>query len=290
MDQARLFDETVGGSLRSFLAWAELQAEDDRRSGGVGPPDPDDDAVRVMTIHGSKGLEFPVVILAGLERDVAPGARGPDRAVDRRRDPGAARWRAAAFARVRRHQQTRTRARRARGAPPPVRRDDEGAGPPHRVPASQAQGIHVRHADRGRAAVRDLPGRARADASPPHRGIDTRAPDDDDSEESAADEDARIETLAKVIAGFGLADDELEKQRAARSAADDEVAAWRAAVEVIHGDADREPGLDPARSGDDGHRGIRARGGGQRPAPRRRTPECGRARSGIARRDRSAVA
>jgi ATP-dependent exoDNAse (exonuclease V) beta subunit len=77
LDQARLFDETVGGSLRSFLAWAELQAEDDRRSGGVGPPDLDDDAVRVMTIHGSKGLEFPVVVLAGLERDVAPGQRPP---------------------------------------------------------------------------------------------------------------------------------------------------------------------------------------------------------------------
>jgi ATP-dependent exoDNAse (exonuclease V) beta subunit len=77
LDQARLFDETVGGSLRSFLAWAELQAEDDRRSGGVGPPDLDDDAVRVMTIHGSKGLEFPVVVLAGLEREVAPGQRPP---------------------------------------------------------------------------------------------------------------------------------------------------------------------------------------------------------------------
>jgi len=77
VDQARLFDETVGGPLRSFLAWADLQAEDDRRSGGVGPPDPDDDAVRVLTIHGSKGLEFPVVVLAGLERDVASGQRAP---------------------------------------------------------------------------------------------------------------------------------------------------------------------------------------------------------------------
>jgi ATP-dependent helicase/nuclease subunit A len=43
----------------------------------VGPPDPDDDAVRVMTIHGSKGLEFPIVVLAGLEREVAPGQRPP---------------------------------------------------------------------------------------------------------------------------------------------------------------------------------------------------------------------
>jgi len=77
LDQARLFDETVGGTLRSFLRWADLQAEDDRRSGGVGPPDPDDDAVRVMTIHGSKGLEFPIVVLAGLEREAASGQRPP---------------------------------------------------------------------------------------------------------------------------------------------------------------------------------------------------------------------
>ena len=116
MDQARLFDETVGGSLRSFLRWAELQAEDDRRSGGVGPPDPDDDAVRVMTIHGSKGLEFPVVVLAGLEREVAPGQRPPAVLWTRGRDPGAARRRAAALARVRRGQRARARARRARGS------------------------------------------------------------------------------------------------------------------------------------------------------------------------------
>jgi hypothetical protein len=76
-DQARLFDEAPGGTLRAFLAWAELRAEGDGRVGGVGPPDPDDDAVRVMTIHGAKGLEFPVVVLAGLERDQAdaPGRR-----------------------------------------------------------------------------------------------------------------------------------------------------------------------------------------------------------------------
>ena len=29
-------------------------------------PEPDDDAVRILTVHGAKGLEFPVVLLAGL--------------------------------------------------------------------------------------------------------------------------------------------------------------------------------------------------------------------------------
>jgi ATP-dependent exoDNAse (exonuclease V) beta subunit len=74
-DQARLFDETAGGTLRAFLAWAQLQAEGDRGGTGVGPPDPDDDAVRIMTVHGSKGLEFPVVLLTGLERQESDGQR-----------------------------------------------------------------------------------------------------------------------------------------------------------------------------------------------------------------------
>ena len=76
-DQARLFDESPGGTMRDFLTWAELRAAGDGRVGGVGPPDPDDDAVRVMTIHGAKGLEFPVVVLAGLERDQADGPPPP---------------------------------------------------------------------------------------------------------------------------------------------------------------------------------------------------------------------
>jgi len=76
-DQARLFDESPGGTLRDFLTWAELRAVGDGRVGGVGPPDPDDDAVRVMTIHGAKGLEFPIVVLAGLERDQADGPGPP---------------------------------------------------------------------------------------------------------------------------------------------------------------------------------------------------------------------
>ncbi|HUD16177.1 MAG TPA: 3'-5' exonuclease, partial [Acidimicrobiales bacterium] len=76
-DQARLFDESPGGTLRAFLTWAEQRVAGDGRVGGVGPPDPDDDAVRVMTIHGAKGLEFPVVVLAGLERDQADGRPPP---------------------------------------------------------------------------------------------------------------------------------------------------------------------------------------------------------------------
>ena len=74
-EQARLFDETAGGSLHEFLRWAELQSQGDGRTPSIGPPQADDDAVRVMTVHGAKGLEFPVVVLAGLERDDSAGQR-----------------------------------------------------------------------------------------------------------------------------------------------------------------------------------------------------------------------
>ena len=157
MDQARLFDETVGGSLRSFLAWAELQAEDDRRSGGVGPPDPDDDAVRVMTIHGSKGLEFPVVILAGLERDVAPGARGPTVLWTEDGNPelrGGGPLRSLGFddTNKRERELDALEAHRLLYVG-----HDPGPGPPRRVPAPQAQGVHDRHPHHRRTALRDVP-------------------------------------------------------------------------------------------------------------------------------------
>jgi len=77
LDQARRFDEASAGTLRAFLRWAQLQEAGDGRAGGVGPPDPDDDAVRVMTIHGAKGLEFPVVLVTGLERDGMGGHLPP---------------------------------------------------------------------------------------------------------------------------------------------------------------------------------------------------------------------
>ncbi|WP_254909151.1 3'-5' exonuclease, partial [Salmonella enterica] len=32
------------------------------------------DAVKLMTIHGAKGLEFPVVHLSGVNKDTIPGS------------------------------------------------------------------------------------------------------------------------------------------------------------------------------------------------------------------------
>ena len=56
-------------TLNRFLRWAELQQEEGTRISDVTTPDADDDAVRIMTMHAAKGLEFPVVILLGLEND-----------------------------------------------------------------------------------------------------------------------------------------------------------------------------------------------------------------------------
>ncbi|HVB94575.1 MAG TPA: UvrD-helicase domain-containing protein [Acidimicrobiales bacterium] len=85
-DQARQFTDVDGGDLRRYLAWVEVQRRQDVRAREVVLPETDDDAVRVMTVHGAKGLEFPIVFLTGLNRrppnasgvQVLWGAKGPE--------------------------------------------------------------------------------------------------------------------------------------------------------------------------------------------------------------------
>jgi len=52
----------------NFLAHAALEA-------GEGQTDGDDNAVQLMTMHSAKGLEFPVVFLAGMEQGLFPHQR-----------------------------------------------------------------------------------------------------------------------------------------------------------------------------------------------------------------------
>lgn len=58
-----------GASLADFLEQAALMTDVDRYQ-------PEDDSVRLMTLHASKGLEFPVVFITGLDEGLFPLANG----------------------------------------------------------------------------------------------------------------------------------------------------------------------------------------------------------------------
>jgi len=65
-DRARAYAESGGGSLRGFVDWCLAQADEKGRVAETVLPEVDDDAVRILTIHGAKGLEFPITILSGM--------------------------------------------------------------------------------------------------------------------------------------------------------------------------------------------------------------------------------
>ena len=66
IDRARAFAASGEASLRAYLTWTARQREEQARARETAVPESDEDAVRVMTIHGAKGLEFPILVLAGL--------------------------------------------------------------------------------------------------------------------------------------------------------------------------------------------------------------------------------
>jgi ATP-dependent helicase/nuclease subunit A len=65
---ARAFEWTGGGSVKGFLADLRRKTEEDRQESEFPSFDEGENAVQISTIHASKGLEFPIVILANLSR------------------------------------------------------------------------------------------------------------------------------------------------------------------------------------------------------------------------------
>ena len=53
-------------SLDRYIFWVDGQMDEEAKTPEVVLPDLDLDAVRIMTIHNAKGLEFPMVLLTGL--------------------------------------------------------------------------------------------------------------------------------------------------------------------------------------------------------------------------------
>ncbi|MCH5265024.1 MAG: helicase-exonuclease AddAB subunit AddA [Lachnospiraceae bacterium] len=66
MEQAREFDETVYHGLYQFVRYINRIQEQQEEMGEVNIVGEEENVVRIMTIHKSKGLEFPICILAGM--------------------------------------------------------------------------------------------------------------------------------------------------------------------------------------------------------------------------------
>lgn len=66
------FDRRRHGTVEEFLAEVSLLSDIDKEKGSS------ENAVKMMTLHASKGLEFPVVFLVGMEETIFPHARSID--------------------------------------------------------------------------------------------------------------------------------------------------------------------------------------------------------------------
>lgn len=66
VDQARAWSEAGGHGVRHYLTWTRLQGDEGRFVAETVLPETDHDAVRVMTVHAAKGLEFPITIVSGM--------------------------------------------------------------------------------------------------------------------------------------------------------------------------------------------------------------------------------
>ncbi len=70
-DQARAFSGVRAGGLRAFVRWLATSSGGHADEADAAVAESRDDVVRILTIHGAKGLEFPIVALANLNTDRA---------------------------------------------------------------------------------------------------------------------------------------------------------------------------------------------------------------------------
>jgi ATP-dependent exoDNAse (exonuclease V) beta subunit len=73
IDHARAWSEAGGVGLRAYLDWAHRQGGQTGRVPEVVLPETDEDAVRIMTIHAAKGLQFKITVVAGLTTEARSG-------------------------------------------------------------------------------------------------------------------------------------------------------------------------------------------------------------------------
>lgn len=64
VDQCRDLEASQNFTYRAFVKWLSRQREEDAMEGEAPKPEDTGDQVTLMTLHKSKGLEFPVVILS----------------------------------------------------------------------------------------------------------------------------------------------------------------------------------------------------------------------------------
>jgi ATP-dependent helicase/nuclease subunit A len=76
VDQARAWAETEHAGLRAYLSWVTRQGSDTARAAEAVLPETDTQTLRIMTIHAAKGMEFPVVIVAGATGQPGGARRG----------------------------------------------------------------------------------------------------------------------------------------------------------------------------------------------------------------------
>ncbi|MEJ7584481.1 MAG: UvrD-helicase domain-containing protein [Acidimicrobiales bacterium] len=165
IDQARAWSEVTGGSLREYLAWVEQQTAEGARVAEAVLPETDDDAVRIMTIHAAKGLEFPITILSGMTT-AFQGRYAPGDVHFPRGRRGVLLRSQGANHRVRGLEADRRADGLRRAGAAPLRGQHPGPGPPGGLPAPQVEG---QGAGQGEAHQRRTPARR-------HGGQGRRAP------------------------------------------------------------------------------------------------------------------